>query len=871
VRPSASTKLRSLALEDPDRPAIVARDRSLSYAELDAAVEQLAAWLLARRTSGAAGIVALRYRGTVPLIISSLALSRSGVVCALIDPLAPAARVRLVVDDLRTEAGPPLLITDSPDDLAEHPGSVLFSEIPVDPDAPLVPASAELDTDELQNIIYTSGSTGVPVGLCVSGRHREAIAGWTDTIDAFRDRARVGAIAAGSLGQGAELPRIVLATGATILVHDVLVDGLDTLPRWLREQRVELVPLVPTLIRFLLPLFAAEVGPDGVFPDLTTVAVWGESSDWNDLTGLCRHLRPDAMIHNAYGTTETGIIAALSLSAAEVGPVGERTGPVPAGRPLPVATIRILDPDGEDVPPGTPGEIAVSSGHLSGGYWRRPDLTASTYSTGPDGRTLCRTGDGGRIDTDGVLHVTGRLDDVVKISGHRVALGELEQAAREQPGVASATAVARPDPHGAMRLHLFVVPRPGAVLETRWLRAGIARTLPPAMLPDTVDVLESLPLLGNGKVDRKSLPEPAPRGTSPAPTDVTLVGQLRDLFAEVLGGGVVAADDDFFELGGDSLRAGRLVASLQSRFGYYVPTSLLLEAATPASLAAALSGAQEAALVPVRTAGTGVPLFVVHGGAGDVMFARSIAGHLDAEQPVYALQPPPLRGPHPFVPTLQEMADRYLEEIRRVWPSGPYRLFGYSMGGIIAFEMAVLLQAAGHQVELLALGDTPTPENLESAWQAQHATDDQQVRPGLSGKVVTHLQYRRRQLRRKLAGEVTDTEYWQQFLGGATPAPQIRADAYIHVYGRVAGAHRIGRHFVGDVTLVVAGHGGVSGDGGWEAYVDGQVQRVVLDVTHEELVLEPAIGDLSRALTCADDVTGARPATRRTGSASARR
>jgi enterobactin synthetase component F len=637
-------------------------------------------------------------------------------------------------------------------------------------------------------------------------------------------------------------------------VHEVLVDGLAGIPQWLREQRVEAVGLVPTLIRFMLPLLDDDLGPDGVLPDLTTVAVWGESSDWDVVARLSRHLPPQAMVHNAYASTETGMIAALSVSPAEVGAPGERSGPLPAGRPLPGVTVRILDDGGQDVPIGAPGEIAVASTHLAQGHWRRPDLTASVLLERSDRLLLWRTGDGGRLDADGSLHVEGRLDDVVKVSGHRVALGELEQAAREQHGVAAAAAVGRADPHGALRLHLFVVAHPGAALDARWIRSALARSLPPSALPDTVDVLDALPLLGNGKIDRASLPE-ATQHTAPPPAvepaaETAFVDRLVELFAEVLDTDRVGRDDDFFDLGGDSLRAGRLVAALQARFGHFVPASLLLEASTPAALAAALSAGGDALLVPVRTAGSGVPLFVVHGGMGDVMFARPLAERLDAEQPVYALQPPTLRGPVPFAPTLTEVAERYVAEIRRVRPTGPYRLFGYSLGGVIAFEMATMLQDLGEEIELLALGDSQAPETMETLWRGHVAREKQeQAARSLATKVRAQVAHRRRQVGRRLAREPLRSAQWREFQRGAEPGPDIRGDAYLHVYGRLAFEHRLQRRFRGDLTLVLALQGDGPPERGWGPHVDGEVHTIVVDTHHLDLVVEPALTEVAHALS----------------------
>lgn len=849
MRNSPSAAVRAVAREHPQRPAVVTRESTWSYAQLDAEVERVASWLYMRTASGdAPSVVALRFRGAVPLIVSGLAAARAGLVITLIDPVAPAARVRLVLDDLVTTAGRPLLITDCTDEVAESSEFVLFSDIPSDAANTSVPHSAQIAPDELHQIIYTSGSTGVPVGLCVTGRGYEESHDSIEALVDFGESARRGMIFSGSVGMGMRSPLLVLQAGATLVVHDVLTDGLSTIPQWLREQRVEGVGLVPTLSRFLVPLLDEQLGSDGVLPDLASVAFWGEGSDWADFTGLCRHLTPHATLHNIYGTTEAGAIASLSTTAAEIAEAGERTGPVPAGVLARGVTVRILDPAAREVAAGEHGEITVSGPNITDGFWRRPDLTARVFSTSGDGRVECRTGDDGWLDDDGTLHVSGRLDHVVKIAGHRVDLAELEQAAREQHAVASAAATARVDPQGTNRLHLYVVPRPGAVISTRWVRAAMARSLPPSMLPDTIDVLAELPTLGSGKIDRTSLPAPSRR---PAPEIVThdpMTSTLAELFAELLDG-PVGPDDDFFELGGDSLRAGRLVAALQTRLGHVVPSSLLLEASTPAALAAALDGRADAMLVPVRTTGERAPLFLVHGGTGSVWWARSVAAHLDDTHPVYGLQPPPLTGPSAFVPTLREVAQRYVAEVRRVWPDGPYRLYGESVGGLIAFEMAIQLQERGADVELLALGDSVTPELMLTQVREQRTrtAPRRSARP-LARRIVGHGGYRLRQLRRTLSGQRGAQSLWASFIAGAAPDPEIRGAANMYVYGQLALAHRIEGRFRGELTVVVAGRQPGPPDRGWTEHVDGSVRPIVVDAEHGQLVDEPTVAELARVL-----------------------
>jgi acyl-coenzyme A synthetase/AMP-(fatty) acid ligase/thioesterase domain-containing protein len=843
---SAPEKLRTLAQEDPDRPAIVARDGTLTYAALDAAVDRMAAWLLAGREPGDERIVVLRFRSTPSLIISSLALARAGLVSAMIDPMAPPARVRTLLDDLAVD-GRWVLVTDAADDVRDFAHAIMFDDAQSE-DLVGLTAARELGLDDLQSIIYTSGSTGAPVGLQVTGRQRIAMDTWARQFDVYRDGARIGILGAGTLGRASEAPRFVLMAGATMVVHDVLADGLDTIPAWLRDHHIEAIPLVPTLLLFLLPALRDELGLGGVLDDLRAVVVWGEPSDWETIVALAQHLPPDAVVLNAYGQTETGLVASFVVSQDLVRAARDRSGPLPAGTPVAQVSVRLVDPAGTDVVAGDVGELLVSSPHLARGHWRRPELTRDALVE-HDGTTYWRTGDGGYVNADGLLHVTGRLDDVVKIHGHRISLLEVERAAREQPGVRSAAAVAREDPDSGLRLHLFVVAEEEKV-HPRWLRSQMARVLPPAALPDTVDLVDVLPTLPNGKLDRTELPQHRTGDPAPDVADPDLVSRVAGLFGEVLRLSGFAADDEFFEHGGDSLRAGRLVGLLQTRLGLVVPASLVLEAPTPRMLAIAVRSSTSL-VVPIRTEGTGTPFFVIHGGAGDVWFAHSLARHLDAA-PVYAVQPPPLVDPTPFAPSLHAVADRYLEEILRVRPTGPYRLFGYSMGGVIALEIALRLQARGETVEQLALGDSLPPdllrevrlEDREHQRQARHEARRRAVARVdvrfLVRLVGHHLSWRASQRRQRA--------WWREFEAGHPPAPEIRSAAYQHVYGRLLVDHRITGVFVGDVTLVAAGQERGPDDNGWSRHVDGSVRVTTLDTDHSGLVHEPHLADLCGAL-----------------------
>jgi acyl-coenzyme A synthetase/AMP-(fatty) acid ligase/acyl carrier protein len=302
--------------------------------------------------------------------------------------------------------------------------------------------------------------------------------------------------------------------------------------------------------------------------------------------GLARDLtaRLPVALHNLYGPTETTVDVAAHTATPADGP-----GPVPIGRPVAGARLHVLDPGGEPVPVGVPGHLHVGGVPVARGYLGRPGLTADRFVPdpfGPPGGRLYRTGDLVRWDAAGVLHFLGRLDDQVKLRGHRVEPGEVAAALRALPGVRDAAAVVREDRAGDPRLVGYVV-ADGAP-DPAELRAALHRVLPGHLVPAAVVVLPRLPLTGHGKLDAAALPAPEPgtRGTvAPAGPAEELVAAV---WAEVLGVARIGADDDFFDLGGHSLHAARIAVRLSDAIGAPVPIALLFSHPTLGDLAAAV-------------------------------------------------------------------------------------------------------------------------------------------------------------------------------------------------------------------------------------------------------------------------------------------
>ncbi len=700
-----ATRLAEWARVDPDRPAIDDADGVLTFAELDREVGAVARWLadeVGRQPDPGAevapiGVLADRARS---LVVASMAVARAGLVSAAMDPSHPAARRAATIAD----AGIGLVLTDRDDgppgavDLAECIRSPGIGQVPVPPSRP-------------SSILYTSGSTGTPKGIVYTHAARLALCA-SLPIDTSGPGTRCGVVHGGSSGGAEGVVCIPLVGGGTLVPYDIGERGLGELGPWLREQRVTSLRTVPTVLRQL----ADGLEPGRRFDDLVSVALFGEQLHWADIPRLRRALGPGAVIHNTYGSSEAGIVTSYPIGPdVEIG-----RGPVPVGRPV---QGRSLVVDGVEL-------VAVGEETaVPGSYWRRPGLTGERFGIDDDGRRTCRTGDRGRLDADGNLHLEGRVDEVVKVAGVRVDRAEVEGALVELAGVTGGVVISRTDRHGDLRLHAFVTTEDPTV-EPRDLRTALASQLPSAMRPDTVTVLPALPRLPSGKVDRAALAG-SPSTTTGSTTSAigTTTSAIEPRLAAIWAGAVdrpeseIGADDDFFDLGGDSLRAVRMFTEIDRRLGVALPVATLLHAPTLRLLEGVvheqLDGGDggdrdgRSSVVEIRGApatGSHQPaLVVLHDGMGQILGARRLAQHLSADQPVYALAPSELSGRPTPARSLEAVAAEYLAELADRLPPGRWVLFGHSFGGTLAFEIGRQARASGQEVALVVLGDSVAP------------------------------------------------------------------------------------------------------------------------------------------------------------------
>jgi thioesterase domain-containing protein/aryl carrier-like protein len=557
-------------------------------------------------------------------------------------------------------------------------------------------------------VIFTSGSTGVPKGVAMPHRPLVNLVAWQLRHSALGAGERTLQFASLSFDVSCqELFSTWAAGGTLVLISEELRLDAAALLDVLRAQAVE---------RLFLPFVAlqqlAEIAAErDAWPTaLREVVTAGEQLQITPAVAELFDRLPACRLFNQYGPSETHVVTACALG----GPA--RSWPALPSIGVPVANTRILllDPAFGLVPAGVPGELCIGGANLARGYLARPDLTAERFVPDPlgeSGERLYRTGDLARWRPDGTLEFLGRSDQQLKIRGFRVEPGEIEAALAAHPGVREAAVVARQDPGtSARRLVAYVVAQ-GSGATAAELRAQVRDRLPDYMVPAAFHFLEALPLTPSGKVNRRALPAleaTAGEEGGSVPPRTPLEEEIAGVWGQVLGVERLGVTDSFFDLGGNSLLAVRLLARIRRRLGRDLPLASLFAGPTIGHQAALIERREapapaDGSLVPLRTTGSRRPLFLVHPVGGSVFCYTDLVRALGPDQPVYGLQ-----ASDAAPASLEEMAARYLDALRTVQPAGPYRLGGWSMGGLVAFEMARQLAARGEEVEQLAVLDVST-------------------------------------------------------------------------------------------------------------------------------------------------------------------
>ena len=696
------------ARQKPQAVALELGDDRVIYRELNQRANRLARHLRSLGV-GPDVVVGVCLERSVELVVALLAVLKAGGAYLPLDPGYPRERLSFMLEDAQA----PVLVSrrgrEHWPDLAaavalvnvEKDAEIILNHPPDD----LVKVGT---ADSLAYIMYTSGSTGEPKGVCVP--HRGVVRLVMGT-----DYAHFGPTETFLLASPASFDASTLELWGSLLHGSRLVIAppgplaLDELGRLIREKQVTTAWLTADLFRLMV---------EERMDDLRGLQQLLAGGDVLPLKAVNQALSSGANFRliNGYGPTESTTFACCHTMEQ-----GEHFAqPVPIGRPIANTEAFILDRQLRPVPIGIPGELCLGGDGLARGYLRRAAETEAKFIPHPfrqeAGAKIYQTGDQARWREDGTIEFLGRRDRQVKLRGYRIELSEIEAAMEQHPEVKRAYAMVRSSEAGEKRIVVYCesksTPAPGG----RELREFFRQRMPEHMIPSDVVTVPALPLTDSGKVDWRALPEfetkqPESGGKEPhGDPDDMLEVRLRQIWETVLGRSPIRVDENFFDLGGHSLLAVKLFVQIEKALGVRLPLATLFQAPTVARLATVLRSEgwnpPWSSLVPIKPGGTRPPYFIIHGLGGNVLNVRHLAHYMGDDLPVYGLQSQGLDGKAVPPTSIEVMAAHYVREIRTIQSHGPYYLGGMSFGGVVAWEMAQQLNAAGESIGVLTLLDS---------------------------------------------------------------------------------------------------------------------------------------------------------------------
>jgi aspartate racemase len=850
------------AKKTPQAEAVVFGRERLSYGQLNERANRLAGFL-SKRGVGPEVLVGLCVERSLEMVVGLLGILKAGGAYVPLDPAYPKERLAFMLED----TGAPVVLTQ--ESLSESLPEGQFERVRLDADWPEIARESaenppsEATAENLAYVIYTSGSTGTPKGVSI--RHRSVVRLVRETDyatfgpeEVFLQFAPISFDASTFEVWGP------LLNGARLVVMPPGFLSLEELGAAIKRHKVSTLWLTAGLFHQMV-----ETQIDGL-RGVRQLLAGGDVLSVPHVERVLREL-PDCRLINGYGPTENTTFTCCHTVRRDE-PLGAS---VPIGRPIANTRVFILDDWRQPVPIGVPGELYIGGDGLARDYYRRPELTAQRFLPNPFGgegeKRLYRTGDRARFRADGTIEFLGRFDDQVKIRGFRIEPGEIEAALSQHPGVREAVVVAREDDPGQKRLVAYVVGKEGMPGSSD-LRGYLKQKLPEYMVPSAFLFLDALPLTPNGKVDRRALPAPegrpeleegyvAPR----TPTEEV----LSRIWAQVLGLDRVGVHDNFFDLGGHSLLAVRLFSQIEKSFDRHLPLAAIFQGPTVAQLASLLQDEgwtpSWSALVAINAGGSRPPFYCIHAIGGNVLTYADLSRHLGPDQPVYALQARGLDGKNPPHTRIEEMAAHYIKEIRELQPEGPYSMGGSSAGGVVAFEMAQQLVAAGQDVAVLALFDTWSPDSLSMVKDMSRLrrratrffervdlhTGNLLAAEGLKGKLA-YVATKSVRVRKRLA--LAGIGYWKKLkeLTREIVDPLPPTLRKVENTSRNALDRYVPKAYPGRITLFRATKQPAAFNPdrelGWSRFAEGGVEVYDVPGHHGAIVYEPRIGILARQL-----------------------
>jgi amino acid adenylation domain-containing protein len=685
----------------PGQIAVQFGNHQLTYRDLDLKSNQLANFILSKGIKPES-LIPICLDRSLEMIIGILGILKAGGAYVPIDPTYPDERIEYVfsdtlakfvitTSDLKTRLqniGELIILDEDWTEIEKMSEELIFSDI---------------RQNHLAYIIYTSGSTGKPKGVMIE--HKGFAASTLARKSYYGNLGAVLLIPSFAFDSSVAVIFGALTTGGKLILckSELIKD-----PYHIKEllQETEAILCVPSYYRFLLEedLLAHS--------NLSNVIVAGENLD-GSLVKLHFEKSGSASLFNEYGPTECTVWA----SVAEIKSPDVK---VTIGNPINYSKIHILNKDNQLNPINVTGELCIAGETVSRGYLNLEKLTSekfvkNPFNPNPDAK-MYRTGDLARWLPDGNIEYLGRIDDQVKIRGYRIELGEIESTINSMSGIKESAVILREDVPGQKQLVGYVVSQEplDALSPEDWIneiRKGLQQKLPNYMVPSKIVLLDHLPLTANNKIDKKNLPKPLENGAPNTSPTTNLEKTISEVWCNTLKREQIDINADFFEMGGNSLLAVKVISLLEKEIGSNLGINLIFKHPTISDLAKAIENSNHSqmglnSLLAVKTSGRKPPLYMVHGIGSSASIYYRLAKFVDNEQPIYGFQPKGLDGVESPDKSLEEMAAYYISDLIDQNPEGPYHLSGYCFGGCVAYEMAKQLQSMGKKVEKLILFDT---------------------------------------------------------------------------------------------------------------------------------------------------------------------
>jgi amino acid adenylation domain-containing protein len=696
----------------PNNIAIEFGNHQLSYFELNQRSNQLANYLRAKGVDKEM-LVPICTDRSIEMLIGVLAILKAGGAYVPIDPEFPADRINFVLEDTAAK----IVLVNKKDSL-----NIKFKEgievVEIDKDFlfvsenPVGNLGVVAGPANVAYVIYTSGSTGKPKGVLIEHRNVVRLFKNANPLYDFGEQDVWCMFHSFTFDFSVwEMYGALLFGGKLVIIEKQVTKDASLFAELIIQKQVTILNQTPSSFYVLQEYLVNHV----TSVPIRCVIFGGEALNPAKLQSW-KEMYPESKLINMYGITETTV----HVTYQEIGWQHIRNGKSVIGKPIPTLTTHVLDSALNLLPVGVVGEMCVGGAGLARGYLNMPELTDERFIkdifAGEPGARLYRSGDLGVRLSDGSLEYMGRKDDQVKIRGYRIELGEIENVLKQSGLVNETVVIAGKDATGSNMLICYVVP--ANVFDREQLIAYLKGKVPDYMIPSVLVEMQQLPLTANGKLDKKALLaielSRASEHKYVAPRN-ELESRMAEIWQDLLGIKSIGVKDNFFELGGHSLNILRLVSVIRKKMEMEVTINDVFIYPTIAGLIGnfiekiknpSLPAANIKYLVPIKTAGNKVPLYIMAGGGGTALKFRAFA-ELLPDQPVYVLQPPTdAKELKEFPTTVEEIAAVFIEEILIKNPNGPFALSGHCLGGIIAFEMATQLKERGKNVILLAMFDS---------------------------------------------------------------------------------------------------------------------------------------------------------------------